>query len=1156
MITTLTHPIRALRCALSVLLLGLAVKLYAAPVAFDIPAQPAAEALDLFIKQSGANIVYLQADVQGVSTNAVKGTHEPAVAMDLLLKNTVLVFTESKPNEFAVGLTKPGSVEGSVQSESGRPVAGAHVSLTGTKQMTVTDKRGRFALEDMPAGTYALAITGEGIQNTKVTDVNVKAGHRLTLSAITVPVAVAGAVQLEDYVVSAKKNEGIVELDPFSVEGRREKPFTTANVDIPRTINDVQPYTIFDSKVIEQSGVLNAEDFLKQRLTMNASFLSSGQVIGSGSGVNGLGVSSIDLRGLGQDKTLVLVNGRRMAGVRIGPGNTTDFQADLNGIPLSSIERIEILPTSSSAIYGGSSLGGVVNVVLKKEYSGGEIRLNYRNTFDSDAPARTVSANFGCTLEDGKTHLLLSATWADSQPLLLRDRPEITARGLGVVWKNSPAFFENGIFLGSISNIQSTAGTNLVLKDGRSLGSPTTHVAPGTSPTDSAAAVAAGLLANAGTWDMHIPLNTQVLGSANHGLLTPLGQSPQSRSLRASLRRKFGNTTEVLFDYSYNRNRSTSVFTTPTPSFFTFAANSPVNPFNGAVTVAVPLYGGDLPQAADSTSTACTLGVLTNLPGGWTGIFDYTYSRSAMKVSNYILANAALTADIAAGVINPFVDTSMYPLDMAKYYTPQLVQSTSILDNFTAKASGPFKSLPWGAPSLTVGSEYRIQSLPSAINDRFSQTDSTFPLDHTLQVSFPRKQYVASVYSEMDVPLLRDDWLPLVHSASLQIAGRLDHHTVGAGTVSYTRNVDTGVVAPLAGAVRIDANTPYFTKDTYSSNNYTIGLKYEPTKEIIFRASVASAFTPPTPNQLIKNPAVSSTLTRLQDPKNGNATVQVQTISGGNPDLSPQDSRSVNLGAIWQPRSKILSGLRLNLEYYWIQQFNVIASLSAQSIVNSESTYPDRVTRNTAGQITLVDTSSLNLFSRSTEGWDLGLDYSIKTAAGRFSLNATGTMIVHLKQKNAATTPNQEYLGFLNFNGANLTDGRGIKYRANSTVSWERQGWNAGWTVRYFGAYSVTGSAGDPSITHSVFVDALGGRTRIPSQTYHDLFFGYQVEEKRGKSGWQGDGLIDGLTIQLGVSNVFNLVPPTDPQFSTTYYLSPFADLRLRQYSLTVTKKF
>jgi iron complex outermembrane recepter protein len=202
-------------------------------------------------------------------------------------------------------------------------------------------------------------------------------------------------------------------LDQVVVEGSRPAAFTDANVDLPRTMDDVQPYYVFDVAAIEQSGALNVEEFLKNSLTMNTTVVSSNQKVPTINTATTVG-AGINLRGLGTDHTLVLVNGRRMAGVNFNGADNA--QPDLNGIPFSAIERIEILPSSASGIYGGSAVGGVVNIILKQRYSGSEVRARYDNTWDIATPRRTVSATWGHAFEDDRTQLMLTADWSDWQP--------------------------------------------------------------------------------------------------------------------------------------------------------------------------------------------------------------------------------------------------------------------------------------------------------------------------------------------------------------------------------------------------------------------------------------------------------------------------------------------------------------------------------------------------------------------------------------------------------------------------------------------------------------------------------------------------------------------------------------------------------------------
>jgi iron complex outermembrane receptor protein len=225
------------------------------------------------------------------------------------------------------------------------------------------------------------------------------------------------------------------------------------NVDVKRTEDDVQPYTIFDSQTLEQSGATDVEEFLKQRLTMNTSFQTNSQVY---AGFNG-NTSSINLRGLGANETLVLVDGRRSAGVFTISGVGGLGQPDINGIPLSAIERIEVLPSSASAIYGGAAVGGVVNIILKKNFNGGDIAAKYENVTQGSAPLRTISGTYGFSLEGDTTHVMLSGHLSDGEPLTLGDRLALLQRGMSTIQRNVPGYFyaPGNPFPGASPNISS-----------------------------------------------------------------------------------------------------------------------------------------------------------------------------------------------------------------------------------------------------------------------------------------------------------------------------------------------------------------------------------------------------------------------------------------------------------------------------------------------------------------------------------------------------------------------------------------------------------------------------------------------------------------------------------------------------------------------------
>jgi outer membrane receptor protein involved in Fe transport len=1120
----------------------------AKPVKFDIPAQPAGDALIVFSKQSGMDVLYAYKDLQEARSTVVAGEYEPDRALALLLKGTGFTATQDS-GKFVIARAKAdatASVKGSLTGEGGKGLSGALVAIRETAQSTSTDRHGQYVFPKVAAGTYVLVATAPGYQPLHITDVVVKVGNDLVLGKEEMRQPLDEVTKLDPIVVHA---DSVTELEKMEVTGTRGKPFEGANVDIPRTINDVQPYHIFDASMIDQSGATSVEAFLKERLTMNAVALTNGQSYGQVTG----NLSTIDLRGLGPDKTLVLVNGRRLANVSIG---SNYYQPDVNGLPVSAIERIEVLPSSASGIYGGNAIGGVINIILKRDYSGGELRANYDNSFDSDTARRTVSLSYGWSLEGGKTHVMITASRSDSNALLLQDRQEPLLRGQTTILHNAPSYYYSATnpVLGATPNIApvSSAATTLTLKNGVSLGSRNTYIPAGTAPGGTAAALYPSLLANAGSWNFDLPAGTQTETS----LLRPAGSTPKLTSFMANVRRQMRPWLEVFGDFSYNENRTYSLYSPFTASFRVTAASA-INPFNADVNVRFP-DARALPSISNSTNRRATVGFLARLPKAWTAEFDYTWSENRYNYLFASLDSGAVNAALLSGTLNPFVDTLLYPLDLDPYLAPVSYHGATRLQDFALRGSGPLPSLPWGAPMLTAGLEHR----GTEGKDKVYQID--FPVTTTnsyYDSHYPLKAETASAYAEASVPLVKKDWLPFVRSLDLQLAGRVERFTVDSGT-PYARTYFERNPVLVSYPAPVRNGAPYFERTSYDSKNYTFGFKYQPVADLTLRVSRATAFLPPTPDQLAPANEPNPTKTTVTDPTNG-SRVAVTVVAGGNPALTPQHSQSTNLGLIWTPHAKRLQGLRVNVEYYKIEQFDYIDNLSARQIVDFESIFPERVARDSAGVVTTVDATKLNLYHRSTEGWDMSVDYTRQTGIGAFNLHAAASRILHLENQFLATKPAYDAAGYA------PAEGGGPKDRGNATLTWERRGWTAGWTTRYTGSYKQYGAPGSPVIAMATspilvvlagnVIAAQGGDT-IPSQLYHDLFVGYAFGERAARAGSRlratADTVLSGLTLQLGVRNIFDQEPPFDAYYSSNYYLSGFGDARLRTYWVNLKKAF
>jgi outer membrane receptor protein involved in Fe transport len=1148
------------------LVLGFAAALFApiakaAAVKFDIPAGPARDGIEAFIQQSGTHVLFGADDVKGLQTNAVSGTFEVSDALSSLLKGTALSFKQQKEGWFVVvkirdGKGATGSVKGSLTWADGSPAYGVNVYVKETSESIETDKRGEFVFQSLAPGTHELVARSEGYQPMEIDNVVVDANRELTLKAETMRKA-EDTTKLEPYVVQA---EGVTTMEQYLVTDTKPQPFSDRNVDIPRSVDDVQPYYIFDSGNIDQSGATTTDDFIKQMVTMNTQYASNAQ---QGANSNSGNTSEVNLRGLGANETLVLVDGRRMAGVTAST-STAYSQPDLNGIPLAAIDHIEVLPSSAAGIYGANALGGVINVVLKKNYSGGEIRVDYENTWGSNAPSKSYSINYGQSFENGKTQISFTAQYSDAIPLVVGDRANFLNGSLSRILKNEPNFLigsGGSPYLGSEPNIGSVDFVSfdpntgevtfqgLTLKaNGSSLGSSIATLPPGYSANTSPSSIIGG------TWNFIAPPTNQ----GPNGTEYPFTATPRNKSVMLDASREMTKWLELFVDYSYASNYSSvdynPLYLSGSNSLYV-PSSSPANPFNQDVTVSIP-ESVHAPEHTLSTTTTATFGAKIKLPEKWVVEADYTWSSNRLNTVSYGGDDTALDNDLQSGALNPFVDTLKDPLDLSQYLTPVFTSAKSTLNDAAIRSSGPLPGLPWGIPTLSLSVEHQLSGTPGAVS--IEDFPITTAYDNTTNF-FGQSEVINSGYVELNAPLIDSakKWF-LLKELDLQVAGRIDSYKVTTGTTA--ESISPG--QPISYDGPTDANGNPFTANTvYRSINSTFGLRWRPTADITLRASHATAFLPPDYGQLVPNVVVDPFTTTITDPKNG-STYNVQTLSGGNPNLKPQTSRSWNVGAIWEPRGQLMSGLRIDVEFYQINQYDEIGSLSAQQIIDSSS-QAGRVTRDpTTGLVTLVNTSLVNLTEADTSGIDVSLSYNKNTAIGNFGVDLRGTVIIKDERQDAPGSPKEDYVGYVD------QDGGETRTKANGTFRWNRNGWTAGWTTRFYSSYYAwQATPGDPSWGGMPNYGAFGipyytqlqGSDRIPSQIYHDLFLRYAFGKDRAKPGstfatW-GARALDGLSVIVGIKDVFGTEPPFDAQ-AGSYYYSYYGSINARTYWVSIRKQF
>ena len=883
------------------------------------------------------------------------------------------------------------------------------------------------------------------------------------------------------------------------------------NMDIARSRDDAQPYVVFDREVIERSGAVSVEDFLKQRLPMNTSAGTNNQ----GAGLLG-NISQINLRGLGTNQTLILIDGHRMPSLsNLG----TPLQTDLNGIPTGAIERIEVLPTTSSGIYGGSATGGVINVILRRDYQGLELRAAYENTFSTDTAIRRGFLSGGFNLEGGKTNVLVGLGYSDANWLLAGDR-DFISRGRAAILINNPATFFSATTppLGSTPNIRSTNGTNLTLRGGTALNSPVTFVPIGYAgpASDNGAALAA----NAGHYNLEqAGVSQNGAGGRNQTLLN----SPTIESALASIRRDFTPALSGFVDGFYVRNRtysSGSQFGTS----FNIAANARNNPFNQAITVAVPTATVSDQLYAPVDEYRAMTGVIARLPAKWMAEADYSWNRTSYSFSLAPTLSAAATTSISNGTIDVLRDTTVFPLDLSPFVVQaQLVSPfKATLKDTSVRFSGPVGSLPGGEPTVTMLLERRDEVFSDGFN--YSPVGTFY--------SPGRSQTISSAYAEARVPIVsQSNRLPGVYALEVQAAGRSDQYKLNGATNSVLLSGNT--VPPIN---RVSS--------TIRSSNPTLGLRYQPSRDLAIRASYGTGFFPPTVNQIL---ASQVNFQNIIDPRRGSATQGlIPGLTGGNTGLRPEESKSWSTGFILSPGW--IDGFRLSVDYTHIEKTDNINTVpgGVQGLVNNEALFPGRVIRGPAapgdafgvGPITFIDNTSINIARNWVDAYDVAADYHLEVpTVGAFDLNFLGTWQPHFRTQLISTAAITE--------GAGVSSANPLRFRGNASLAWRQGHWDVTWLVRYFDSYVV-------STTPATILNQ-GGNGRVPSQTYHDVFVRYAHGPVT--SATRASRMLGEWEIRVGVKNIFNRKPPFDAGNTVNFY-SPYGDPRLAAYYVELKTAF
>jgi outer membrane receptor protein involved in Fe transport len=1106
--------VRRLFRSSGLLCLGLAASIaitHAEPIALEVPAQPADVALLALAGQAQIEVLFSSSDLHPKTSTAVVGRFEPADALNRLLRRTGFVARPTGPGKFAiVRAGKPTStVSGRLLGPDGAGARRVRVALPAAHLTRVTDENGDYRFSAVPVGTYEMVVSAAGLQTLQLGGLRVVEGTPLVLPTQTLQSG-AEPAQLAPFVV-----EGT--LDPRDSTNGHPVVFpprtAVGNLDLARSENDAIPFTILDREQIRRSGVVNLNEFLQRELIdSNSTIRPPEQDATLGSFV--VGSSNLGLRGFtAADETIILVNGRRLPEVLTSGSSGAPRMPDVNFIPLSLVQQVEVLPISASSLYNGNPVGGVINIVLRPgvDSNSTEVTATYNNAFRGfDAPQSSLSLLNSESLLGGALRLRFNVSTTRSEPATEAELA-LHRRNLLV-----PSSLDASIHRAT-PNLRSADLSPLFGPDS----SPVTSVAPGANGSGGLAAFAG----RQGRRNLDLFDGPGGLAASTDSLDFPYGREQQRDAYFGSIVYDLTPWLQVGLDATFATttvHRGYDVL----GADLTLAANSPLNPFQQDVVVSLNETARSLGQnysEARFDYSSLVLGALVHLPAAWRLSLDAQYAHNVTKYRGLLGADTARwQALVDSGRYNPLRDTQVFDAP-AEFYDQVLIfrgtrgQFVTLGDYDALDAAFRLTNealrVPTGLATVNLGGDYRRSHL-AGYREEYRYADGSLARPPSLWADRVLQRY--SVFGEIRAPVLPARLLP-----------------------AFLRAFNSDLALRYVGA-----NS---AKESYLAP--TLGLKVDLANGFSFRGSFTTSSRYPTPqlNKPVSAPPTSGGVVtpyteQITDPLRGGQQYSVGVTEVPNPGLLPESALTQAFGVLFQ-RGKI-HRLRATLDFVDTHKTNEEIFVGSGTAVSLEKYFPERVLRaplaagdpNTAGVITSVLTGRTNLAWRHSQNWNGSVDYAWTKCHGG-TLELYGRLLYfELYQRQILP-------------GAEPVDEIALPASAESGLLRYRANFGAGWSNRDFG-FGVDGRYYSPRVL-PVDQWAVQGHDRIRPAWQFDAY----VESDLGR--WlPWDQSRHGLRAQLRVNNVFGERFPKYLSEPSGAGVQPYGDWRGRTYSLSMTASF
>lgn len=912
-----------------------------------------------------------------------------------------------------------------------------------------------------------------------------------------------------------------------------------------RGIDPASPLLVIDAEMIQNRGYTSIEDVLR-RLPQNlSSKTTAGAALGQTeygdlySPFSALGASSVNLRGLGSRSTLVLVDGRRRAGSAQSQGGYTD----ISSIPLSQIERIEVLSDGASAIYGADAVAGVVNIVLRKDYAGGLVQARYE---DSSSGGDGKRLDLGKSFGWGSGNLSATLSLQESDPADIRSFIHAGPQGIGDftdiggVNARTRNFGQPGVvyqsidwgigyhFLGDILGVIPAGQDGNNFNPGSLLAydpanAPSYYETGRIGPqTRTAAARLSG---------------EQELGSADLMLSWGVGFTRQKNTESwhpgifdfnfledgfatyvpyTNPNNTFGE--DVMVAYSYQRE-----FEQITLSEEQKQDNLDYN--IGLAGKLSMLDGWDYQLSYSGGREKGRTDALGDLTGSF-GMDGYLRTQAVLDGLNVFGdgSNAAIVAANAA-LLQTLVERSVYTFDSQAHSLDLLLR-------------GDLFALPAGKVQAAFGAQYRTEDyvFDSSLSNTSSESDRT----------------VKSVFAEVGIPLLKD--ASFAKELTLTLAARherfdqsgngslQDTTYYNGGSLATYGGFDIGAIAGLPPADTIGGyGAPQQVSRSYSNTSPLARLSWRPFDGLRLRATWGKSFLTPQAQQQFGILYLNDRTFSIQ--YNGGqlpaGITRVIALRGPNNDLKPQVATVKTAGFDWSP--SFAPGLTLSSTYNDTRFKNYIgdplSGISYADVFANLSQFPEGTFTVGENGVMLWDARAINFLGRYSRSIDASASYLFGSSVGyfRFEFNATRTL--ELSSQSLASQP------VVTFSDSELGPS---KWAADLSANWEHGGYFATVASHYSGSHRVLNPLSASGTIYNDFIPNTDPLTRSGSYTTWDAQVGYRS--------LANDGWSKGITVRLGAQNLFDReFPFVDNLYG---FITNRVDVRGRVIYLDLKKEF